>query len=360
MAAETDTLKRTPLHDAPRRRRCPARARSPAGRCRCSTPGIRDEHARRARARRRLRRLPHGRRSRRAARARCAAAARCSPTTSTRIAARRRPVLRAVPRGRRRARRPLHLPARRRPLPDGHQRRQPRRATSPGSQRTRPGTDATVTRPDRRLRDARRPGPAGARARRRARRRASCRARFTHRRGTVAGVPGVLVCGTGYTGEDGVELLIPPDGAPSPCGTRSSPPAPRPSASARATRCAWRPASTSTATTCREDRGPIEAGLGWCCKEATGFIGAEPSRAARERGHRREARPVRASPARASPARATRWSAAASSRRGTLSPTLGYGIGLAYLPADRTDPGHPVRDRRAREGRAPPKSAPSH
>ena len=30
---------------------------------------------------------------------------------------------------------------------------------------------------------------------------------------TVAGVPEVGVCGTGYTGEDGVELLIPPDGA---------------------------------------------------------------------------------------------------------------------------------------------------
>ena len=26
---------------------------------------------------------------------------------------------------------------------------------------------------------------------------------------------------------------------------------------------------------------------------------------------------------------------------GTLSPTLGYGIGLAYLPADRTEPGTP-------------------
>src|SRR5215210_5832942 len=30
---------------------------------------------------------------------------------------------------------------------------------------------------------------------------------------TVAGAPGVLVCGTGYTGEDGVELLVAPDHA---------------------------------------------------------------------------------------------------------------------------------------------------
>ena len=37
--------------------------------------------------------------------------------------------------------------------------------------------------------------------------------RFRTARLTVAGVPDVLVCGTGYTGEDGVELLIAPIGA---------------------------------------------------------------------------------------------------------------------------------------------------
>ena len=43
-----------------------------------------------------------------------------------------------------------------------------------------------------------------------------------------------------------------------------------------------------------ETRGPIEAGLGWCVKEDTGFIGAEAIKVARERGPSREARPVRA------------------------------------------------------------------
>ena len=33
--------------------------------------------------------------------------------------------------------------------------------------------------------------------------------RFRTATRTVAGAPGVLVCGTGYTGEDGVELLVP-------------------------------------------------------------------------------------------------------------------------------------------------------
>ena len=34
---------------------------------------------------------------------------------------------------------------------------------------------------------------------------------------------------------------------------------------------------------------------------------------------------------------------------GTLSPTLGYAIGLAYLPAERARAGHALRDRRARQ-----------
>src|ERR1044072_3371742 len=39
-------------------------------------------------------------------------------------------------------------------------------------------------------------------------------ARFRTARMAVSGAPGVLVCGTGYTGEDGVELLIAPGHAP--------------------------------------------------------------------------------------------------------------------------------------------------
>src|SRR4051794_34452715 len=37
--------------------------------------------------------------------------------------------------------------------------------------------------------------------------------RFRTARATVAGVADVLVCGTGYTGEDGIELLVAPEGA---------------------------------------------------------------------------------------------------------------------------------------------------
>ena len=72
----------------------------------------------------------------------------------------RGPVQRDVPRGRWRARRPLHLPAGRLRVPDGHQRRQPRegsRLAAVARRRVRRRRD----RPPRGLRDARGPGPEG-------------------------------------------------------------------------------------------------------------------------------------------------------------------------------------------------------
>jgi glycine cleavage system T protein (aminomethyltransferase) len=82
-----------------------------------------------------------------------------------------------------------------------------------------------------------------------------------------------LACGTGYTGEDGVELLIDPEVAPPiwaelldagivPCGLGAR--------------------DTLRLEVCyplhgnelAPERNPIEAGLGWCCKEETGFVGS--------------------------------------------------------------------------------------
>jgi aminomethyltransferase len=81
-------------------------------------------------------------------------------------------------------------------------------------------------------------------------------------------------------------------------------------------------------------RGPIEAGLGWCCREDTGFIGAAAVRAVRESGPReklvafaidgpgiaRQGNPVLGG---------------GEVTSGTHSPSLGMGIGLAYVPAER-------------------------
>jgi glycine cleavage system T protein (aminomethyltransferase) len=162
-------------------------------------------------------------------------------------------------------------------------------------------------------------------------------ARFKTAYQTVAGVPDVLVCGTGYTGEDGVELIVPADKATIVWDA--------------VTKAGAQPAGLGARDTLRlevcfhlygndltEDRGPIEAGLGWCCKEDTGFIGAE--RVARDRAN---GTPEKLVPfAIVGPGIARQGNPVISGgvvTSGTLSPTLGYGIGLAYLPTDRTEPG---------------------
>ncbi len=55
------------------------------------------------------------------------------------------------------------------------------------------------------------------------------------------GMP-LFVARTGYTGEDGFEIVVPRGRRPSRSGTRCSAPASSRPAWARATRCAWRPA----------------------------------------------------------------------------------------------------------------------
>ena len=151
----------------------------------------------------------------------------------------------------------------------------------------------------------------------------------------VAGVP-ALVCGTGYTGEDGVELLLDPDGAAT----------------------AWDalvaagavPAGLAARDTLRlevcfhlygndlmEERGPIEAGLGWACKEATGFIGADAVGAVREAGPSERLVPfVIDGPGIARPGNPVAGGGEVTS--GTMSPSLGVGIGMAYVPAERAEP----------------------
>jgi aminomethyltransferase len=177
---------------------------------------------------------------------------------------------------------------------------------------------------------------------------------------TARGEP-VLACGTGYTGEDGLELMLAPDAAPGLWDALVA-------AGARPVGLAAR--DTLRLEVCfhlygndlSEARGPIEAGLGWCCREETGFVGAGAVRAARERG----------TPERLVPFVLTAGGIARQGNpvvgggevtSGTLSPCLGVGIGLAYLPAARAEPGTPfeidVRGRtRAAEVRRRPLVAP--
>jgi aminomethyltransferase len=140
-----------------------------------------------------------------------------------------------------------------------------------------------------------------------------------------------LVCGTGYTGEEGVELLCAPEHAP-PLWEEL-------------TRRGATPAGLGARDTLRLEvcfhlygndlnleRGPIEAGLGWCCKEDTGFIGSEAVRAVREQGPAEKLVAFEIEgPGIARQGNPVLGGGEVTS--GTLSPCLGTGIGLAYVPA---------------------------
>jgi glycine cleavage system T protein (aminomethyltransferase) len=164
--------------------------------------------------------------------------------------------------------------------------------------------------------------------------------RFRTARMQLAGAPGVLVCGTGYTGEDGVELLIAPGYAIQVWDALVE---------AGATPVGLGARDTLRLEVCfhlygndlMEERGPIEAGLGWCCKEDTGFIGSEAVRAAREAGPAEKLVPF----AMTGPGIARQGNPVIGGGEvtsGTMSPCLGIGIGMGYVPTEKAEPGTPI------------------
>ncbi len=153
---------------------------------------------------------------------------------------------------------------------------------------------------------------------------------------SLAGAP-ALVCGTGYTGEDGVELLLNPTDAAEVWDALTE---------AGATPAGLGARDTLRLEVCfhlygndlSEDRNPIEAGLGWCCKEETRFIGAEAIAAARESGTAEKLVPfVIDGPGIARQGNRVQGGGEVTS--GTFSPCLERGIGMAYVSADRAQPG---------------------
>ncbi len=151
------------------------------------------------------------------------------------------------------------------------------------------------------------------------------------------GATRALVCGTGYTGEDGVELLVDGEHAAA----------------------LWdvfvgrgaRPAGLGARDTLRleaclplygnelsEQRSPIEARLGWCCREDTGFIGADQVRAVRDAGptERLVAFAVEGAGI-ARQGNAVLGGGEVTS--GTMSPSLGEAVGMAYVPSARARSG---------------------
>jgi aminomethyltransferase len=157
---------------------------------------------------------------------------------------------------------------------------------------------------------------------------------------TVAGVEDVLVCGTGYTGEDGVELLVAPAGAGAVWDAVVAAGGARIGLAAR---------DTLRLEVCfhlygndlMESRGPIEAGLGWCCKEDTGFIGSDAVRKTREEGPKEKLAPfVLTGPG--IPRQGNPVEGGGEVTSGTLSPSMNVGIGMAYLPPHKAEPGTPI------------------
>jgi aminomethyltransferase len=158
---------------------------------------------------------------------------------------------------------------------------------------------------------------------------------------TVAGVP-ATVCGTGYTGEDGCELLLPPDGAaqvwdaliergvtPAGLGARDT---------LRLEVCFHLYGNDLS-----EDRNPIEAGLGWACKLDTGFIGSDTLKAAEptqtivpfvltDKGVPRQGNGV-----------VIDGETVGEVTSGTMSPCLEQGIGMAYVPVAAAEPGTAIQ-----------------
>ena len=153
-----------------------------------------------------------------------------------------------------------------------------------------------------------------------------------------------LVCGTGYTGEDGVEIILADDGA---VGLW------RALLGAGVTPCGLGARDTLRLEVCFHlhgsdmgpDRNPIEAGLGWCCKEETGFAGSEAVAAARAEGTAQRlvafAVEGRGIPRGGNPILVGGEPAGAVTS-GTFSPSLEIGIGMGYVSSEAAEPGNRI------------------
>jgi aminomethyltransferase len=145
-----------------------------------------------------------------------------------------------------------------------------------------------------------------------------------------------LVCGTGYTGEDGVEILVAPEAAEavwdglleqgvSPVGLGAR--------------------DTLRLEVCfplygndlSEDRNALEAGLGWACKPETGFIGSDALAAEPQDLLAPFAFTGPGIPRQGNPVRTDAGEGVVTS--GTMSPCLERGIGMAYVPREAAEPG---------------------
>jgi aminomethyltransferase len=149
-----------------------------------------------------------------------------------------------------------------------------------------------------------------------------------------------VVAGTGYTGEDGIEIAVPADAAPALFDALLG--------------AGIEPAGLGARDTVRLEAGlplhghelgpgitPLQAGLGWVVRWDKGdFRGREPLLAEKERGVARRLRGVATEgrrPPRAGQPVLLDGTAVGEVTSGNFSPVLGHGIALAFLPPATED-----------------------
>ncbi|HEX4931658.1 MAG TPA: glycine cleavage system aminomethyltransferase GcvT, partial [Gemmatimonadaceae bacterium] len=159
---------------------------------------------------------------------------------------------------------------------------------------------------------------------------------FTHAMGTVAGVE-VMVCRTGYTGEQGVELMCAAedavrlwdavvDGGATPCGLGARD-------TLRLEVCY--PLHGNDIT---QETDALSAGLGWVCALAKDFTGVERLRRIREEGPERRLVAF-VMQEKAIPRQGMPIAGGGEVTSGTHSPMLDVGIGMGYVPSARAAEG---------------------
>jgi aminomethyltransferase len=159
---------------------------------------------------------------------------------------------------------------------------------------------------------------------------------YHFREATVAGVPGCIVARTGYTGEDGFEVFVPPQGARKlwdtllekgvvPCGLGAR--------DSLRLEVAYRLYGNDM----DEEHTPLEAGLGWIVKldKPGGFIGSDALIRQKQEGLKRKLVGFKVTGkgiARQGYPVLREGQRAGEVTSGTMSPVLKEAIGLAYVP----------------------------
>ncbi|MBS1886256.1 MAG: glycine cleavage system aminomethyltransferase GcvT [Actinobacteria bacterium] len=166
-----------------------------------------------------------------------------------------------------------------------------------------------------------------------------------HVRAAQVGRRPALICGTGYTGEDGVELLVDPE-VSIPIFTELR--------LAGIVPCGLGARDTLRLEVCyplhghelTPERNPIEADLAWACKEETGFLGSPAVATARAEGtaERLVAFTIEGAgiPRDGNPVLGERGAQVGTVTSGTFAPSLELGAGMAYVRADLAEPGTEV------------------